>query len=96
MAHRGSRATSAFSTDRKRACHHVSNFIGRPHPGLNVNFLPSQMAHVIALMIGAVPADLAPVVSSVEVILGHLPVLKNFADGSLLRVGMMLCMLKFT
>ena len=54
---------SAFSTDRKRACHHVKNFTGRPHPGLDVNFLPSQVAHITALVIVAVPAHLAPVVS---------------------------------
>ena len=38
----GSKAVSAFSTDGKFAGHHVRSFKGRPRPGLDVNFLPTQ------------------------------------------------------
>ena len=55
---------SAFSTDGKRACHGARNFKGRPHRGLDVN----ANGHVTALLIGASPAALAPVVGSVDVI----------------------------
>ena len=59
---------SASSTDGKRACHHARNFKGRPSPGLDANFLPNANGHVTALLIGAVPAALAPVVCSVDVL----------------------------
>ena len=37
-----------------------------PAQVLDANFLPTQTAHVTALMIGAFPAALAPAVRSVE------------------------------
>ena len=43
---------SAFSTDGKQACHLARNFNGRPHPGLDVNFLPYANGHITAQMIG--------------------------------------------
>ena len=57
---------SAVSTDGKWACHHARNSKAGPAQVLDVNFLPTQTDHVTALMIGAVPAALAPAVSSVE------------------------------
>ena len=57
---------SAFSTNGKRACHHARNFKGWARPGLDVNFLPNANSHITALIIGAVPAALAPVVGSVD------------------------------